>query len=255
MRRTLNTATRALAKLPSMRFRSRVRMAALVRVNSTAIGMERLNASSCFRTKPDRLGSLFGIQMRTLARDDDEISAGYRVGDRHRGRTLEVDDHEVGFFGCALDGAENGIFGHIFDHGQRRGLAGTFCPPRYRPVRIGIDDSDFSARFSQLTCQQNSGCGLPCPALRRSEHDGRNRSYSRAVCAPRWRAHSRESTVNSCKLLTLGSTVYSMQQIGLLSAYVSREGHLLTVNICYHMPAQACNREHLMTKTPPGCGG
>ena len=100
----------------------------------------------------DGFDSLFGIQMRTLARNDDEVSAGYGVGDRHRGRTLEVDDYEVGFFGCALDCAENGIFGHIFDHGQRRGLAGTFCPARHGTVWIGIDDSDSLAGFGQLTC-------------------------------------------------------------------------------------------------------
>src|SRR3954451_7351934 len=48
--RTSNTVTPARENSASMLFRERGRMAALVRVNRTAAGIERRNASSCFLT-------------------------------------------------------------------------------------------------------------------------------------------------------------------------------------------------------------
>ena len=52
--------------------------------------------------QPDGFGGLGGIELRTLDRDDDEISSADSIGDCHRRGSFEVHDDERRLGGCIL---------------------------------------------------------------------------------------------------------------------------------------------------------
>ena len=94
-------------------------MAALVRVNKTAVGIVFPAVFSLLRTR--RMAFTASVASSRLpCVGTDEISPADRVAD-HQGRgSLEIDDDEGGLEGGPVDLIQDRIFRHVSDDGQTR---------------------------------------------------------------------------------------------------------------------------------------